>query len=110
MDEPDFCSSLLDLQARMSELDVDKKKAPPIFYVSDNEADQIVDRISHVVQENTDEIDNVEAMEEESKTKGSVEAGLLDSQCRGCGVEMQSQELIPDVVMEERVSAWLRGD
>ena len=27
-----------------------------------------------------------------------------------CGVEMQSQELIPDVVMEERVSAWLRGD
>ena len=89
MDEPDFSSSLLDLQARMSELDVDKKKAPPIFYVSDNEADKIVDKITLVVQESTEEIDDGEAVEEESKTKGSVEAGLLDSQCRGCGVEVK---------------------
>ena len=73
----------------MSELDVDKKKAPPIFYVSDNEADKIVDKISLVDQESTEEIDDGEAVEEESKTKDSVEAGLLDSKCRGCGVEVK---------------------
>ena len=87
MEEQDFCSSLLDLQAKMSELDVVKKKAPPISYVSDNEADNIVDRISAL--ESTEEISDGEAAEEESETQVSVEAGLLDSQCRGCGVEMQ---------------------
>ena len=87
MEEQDFSSSLLDLQAKMSEMGVGKKKAPPIYYVSDNEADQIVDRISGL--ESTEEFNDGEAVEEESKAKGSVEAGLLDSQCRGCGVEMQ---------------------
>ena len=43
MEEQDFSSSLLDLQAKMTEMNMDKKKAPLISYVSDNEADKIVD-------------------------------------------------------------------
>ena len=86
MDEPDFSSSLLDLQARMFELNVEKK-THKLTYVSDNEADKIVDRISAL--ENAEEIAAGEAMEEESETKDSVEAGLLDLECRGCGVEIQ---------------------
>ena len=39
--------------------------------------------------ESNEEIASGEAKEEESKTEGLLEAGLLDSQCRGCGVEMQ---------------------
>ena len=71
----------------MGELIVDKKKAPQLSYVGDNEADNIVDRISAL--ESKEEIASGEAKEEESKTEGLLEAGLLDSQCRGCGVEMQ---------------------
>ena len=66
MDEPDFSYSLLDLQARMFELDVEKK-TPKLTYVSDNEADSNVDRTSTL--DNAEEIAAGEAMEEESETK-----------------------------------------